>query len=302
MGLLLSFIGYTLVRMILAFVGWLITVRKVSSSTISQYLSGLRMAHLKKGFFPPNLRPELVKSVIKGREHVDLKNKVPRLTMTIPVMRLLKKLITLSKKSLDQKRLLWVICSLAFHGSFRIHELLSRDECSYDPTTTLLGKDVRLVQTKVEGKTEEILIIHLKNPKEDKLLKGVNVELFATGTFSCPVEAWKKWQKASSVRTSPIKPVFCQGNGKCMTGSLFNKELKNLLGKYINYDEHRYLSHSFRAGLASMMAEAGYRDEVIMRQGRWHSEAFRVYCKTGRSSRLKEQRDLARNICNVTRT
>ena len=69
--------------MILAFVGWLITVRKVSSSTISQYLSGLRIAHLKKGFFPPNLRPDLVKLVIKGREHVELKNKVPRLTMTL---------------------------------------------------------------------------------------------------------------------------------------------------------------------------------------------------------------------------
>ena len=86
-----------------------------------------------------------------------------------------------------------------------------------------------------------------------------------------------------------------------MTGRLFDKELKTFLGKYINYDEHRYLRHSFRAGLPSMMAEAGYEDQVIMRQGRWHSEAFRLYCKTGQGLRLEEQRKLAITICNMTR-
>ena len=83
-----------------------------------------------------------------------------------------------------------------------------------------------------------------------------------------------------------------------MTGNGFNKELKGLLGKHIDYDEKRYLAHSFRAGFASMMAAAGYSDEVIMRQGRWHSKAFLAYCKTGRSSRLIEQRDLARKLTN----
>ena len=46
-----------------------------------------------------------------------------------------------------------------------------------------------------------------------------------------------------------------------------------------------------------MMAEAGYKDEEIMRQGRWKSDAFKVYCKTGRRSRLREQRDIAKKNC-----
>ena len=46
------------------------------------------------------------------------------------------------------------------------------------------------LQVKVDQQTEEILVFHLKNPKEDSLRKGVNVELFSTGTFTCPVEAW----------------------------------------------------------------------------------------------------------------
>ena len=45
-------------QMILAYVGWLIAVRKVSSSSISQYLSGLRVVHLKHGEMPGNLREE----------------------------------------------------------------------------------------------------------------------------------------------------------------------------------------------------------------------------------------------------
>ena len=67
-------------RMVLAYVGWLIAVRKVSSATISQYNSGLRVAHLKQGVMPGNLKPALVAAVIKGKEHEEGKSetKIPR--------------------------------------------------------------------------------------------------------------------------------------------------------------------------------------------------------------------------------
>ena len=282
--------------MVIAFVGWLITQRRVSAATISQYLSGLRLVHLKQGIMPRNLRPEIVKSILKGHAQGEGSKRVPRMAMTLPVLKLLKKLLTLSGFSLEKKGLIWLISVLAFHGSFRIHELLSREEETFDPTTTLLGKDVRMIKTKIDGKEEEILVVHLKSPKEDALKLGVNVEIFGTGTFTCPIDAWHKWQKIKGNGREPTKPVFRQPGGKCMTGALFNRELKGLLGKYLNYDEGRFLSHSFRAGFASMMAAAGYPDEVIMRQGRWHSEAFKSYCKTGRGSRLREQRDLARRL------
>ena len=282
--------------MILAFVGWLITVRKVSASTISQYLSGLRITHLKNGVLPPCLRPDVVQSILKGLEHEATKNSIPRLPVTIPIMRLIKKKLTMSKMDLSKKRLLWAISCIALHGSFRIHELLAKEELSFDPSTTLLGKDIRKLSTRIEGKVEDLIVIHLKNPKEDKLKNGVNVELFSTGTITCPIGAYNKWQKASNLKLDPIKPLFRLENGKCLTGATFNKALKDLLRKHINYEEKKFLSHSFRAGFASMMAEAGYSDQEIMRQGRWHSEAFKAYCKTGRGSRLKEQRDLERKL------
>lgn len=154
----------------------------------------------------------------------------------------------------------------------------------------------RKIEQSIEGVTETILTVHLKCPKEDRLQNGVTVELFSTDTLTCPVSAWRKWQNISKISHCQTKPAFRKEDGGCMTGSQFNKDIKSVLGKVINYDENKYLSHSFRAGLASMMAASGYNDEEIMRQGRWHSRAFQLYCKTGRASRLKEQRDLAKKV------
>ena len=63
--------------MILSYIGWLIEYRNVSSSTISQYLSGLRVVHLKHGVFPPNLRPDIVKAILKGRTNSDMSKSKP---------------------------------------------------------------------------------------------------------------------------------------------------------------------------------------------------------------------------------
>ena len=139
-------------------------------------------------------RVRIYNSIIRGREQEMSKQRIPRLAMTLPVMKVLKTLITRTSWTLEGKRLLWAVCTMAFHGSFRIHELLSRETTSFDPSTTLLGKDVKLVKTKIDG-IEEILLVYLKSPKEDKLSQGVRVELFATGTFSCPGKVGNHWSR-----------------------------------------------------------------------------------------------------------
>jgi hypothetical protein len=236
--------------MILGFVGWLRVKRKVSAVSIKQYMSGVRTVHLKHGVFPGNLKPDILDSIIRGMEHEDaLKVKVPRLAMVTSVMKLLKYALTNSSIPHDIKRGLWAVSTMAFRGSFRIHEILSKHGQSYDPTTTLLGCDVRIEEHVIDGVKETVMKIFLKNPKEDKLCQGVTVELFGTGTFSCPVAAWRKWRQVARVPLAPTKPVFRLGDGSCMTGNMLNKYLKQVLGKYINYDEKKYLSHSFRAGL-----------------------------------------------------
>ena len=147
----------------------------------------------------------------------------------------------------------------------------------------------RKIEQRIDGKLETILVIHLKCPKEDKLQNGVTVELFSTNTVTCPVSAWLKWCKVSKVSHCPTKPAFRKEDGSCMTGNQFNKNIKSVLGKVIDYKENKYLSHSFRAGLASMMAESGYSDEEIKRQGRWHSLPALLQDRKGKQAQRAER-------------
>ena len=114
------------------------------------------------------------------------------MAITMTVLRLLKKLSTINKMTLSMKRLIWVVCCSALHGSFRIHELLAREELNFDPTSTLQGKDLRKFKVNIEGKMEDLIAVYLKNPKEDQLRIGVNIELFSTTTLTCPIGAWTK--------------------------------------------------------------------------------------------------------------
>ena len=58
--------------------------------------------------------------------------------------RKLRLAIRKSTWDIEKKRLVWAVCCLAFNGSFRVHELLSRETRSYDPTSTLLRRDITL--------------------------------------------------------------------------------------------------------------------------------------------------------------
>ena len=186
------------------------------------------------------------------------------MAMTNAVMKLVRFLLIKSNMALERKRLIWTVCTCAFRGSFRVHELLSRREDEFDPLTTLLGSDVNLCKVVIDGVTENVLKVSLKHPKEDTLGKGVVVELFSTDTCDCPVAAWKKWRVVSKVAMSRVGPVFRLPSGACYTGNQFNKDIKSLLSPHINYDEKRFLSHSFRAGMASMMAAAGYQGTFVI--------------------------------------
>jgi hypothetical protein len=52
--------------MIIKFVLWLAEERRVSSGTISVYLSGVKNMHVVKGMDAPNIRTEQVNLVLKG--------------------------------------------------------------------------------------------------------------------------------------------------------------------------------------------------------------------------------------------
>ena len=286
----------------LTFIAWMIN-RGLRANSIQVYLSGLRMSHITSGFFGVKLYEDVVSHMVKGLKQRDMvRDKVAGRTGRLPVtMDILTKLRVAIRKSsweMGKKRLVWAICCLAFNGSFRIHELVSRETKSYDPTSTLLLRDVNIVRFKDEGTREdsEVLQVYLKSPKEARLSDGVMVDLFTTSSFFCPVEAYKKYLAALPFSPAENSPVFRTASGAGYTGSSFNADLRILLKGKVDYAKGKITSHSFRAGLATEMAKLGYADQDIMNIGRWKSAAYLDYVKCPRVKRMRVARQLASSM------
>lgn len=151
----------------LLFVHWLITVRGVKEGTVNSYLAGVRQLHILKGIDPPNLRPEVVKLILKGKRNKDMAEKRDggtdnRIPMTVELMKVLKEKIRTWDKLWNTRLLIWAVATMAFHGAFRIHELLCRAESFFDPQYTLLTEHVTM-STDSSGK--KILHVKLNSPK-----------------------------------------------------------------------------------------------------------------------------------------
>ena len=287
---------------VLTFIGWMIN-RDLRANSIQVYLSGLRMSHITSGFFGVKLYEDIVSHLVRGLKQRDLvrdkvSGKTGRLPVTMDIMTKLRVAIRKSSWDMEKKRLVWAICCLAFNGSFRIHELVSRETRIYDPTSTLLLRDVNIVRCKDEatGEESEVLQVYLKSPKEARLSDGVMVDLFATSSFFCPVAAYQKYLSSLPFSPPANSPVFRTSSGAGYTGSSFNVDLKNLLKGQVDYTKGKITSHSFRAGLATEMAKLGYTDQDIMNIGRWKSAAYLDYVKCPRVKRMRVARQLASSL------
>jgi hypothetical protein len=268
----------------LTFIDWLATARSLKLTTINSYLAGIRQLHITRGLDCPELRTDLVKLVLKGISNTDgIKTRKShwsgRLPMTINTMLLFHKLITRSQLSEHDKLLIWSVSTLAFAGAFRIHEILARNESTFDPDFTLLTEDVSC--TVVAGKRN--LHVKLKCPKENRSATPTIVDIYENSGPLCPVSAFHSWVKLYSRERN--LPLFRLENGTPLTGARLNKVMKELLGPYTNTDRGYFATHSFRIGLATMLGQSGFEDQEIMASGRWSSRVFERYIKLARTNR-----------------
>jgi len=282
---------------VLIYVAWLFS-RGLQSRTVSTYLSGLRQVHLAKGIIIPSLRPDLVKQLLTGAANLDrirasLNEKPTRLPMTSTMMKLFKQEIQDSSDCRERKRLVWAIAALLFMGAFRIHELLARTENVFDPNFTLLTRDLQVKTVKINNETIKIIQVKLKSPKTDRIGVDTIVDVYESSGPLCPVKALLKWQAVASHRTNN-SPAFRDEQGKPLTGARFNKYLKTYLGKYLDQRVGKITSHSFWAGMASLLGTLGFTDEEIQAVGRWSSRAFMNYIKLPRTHRLTMARKIGK--------
>jgi len=277
--------------MILAFIGYLMEHRGIKAKSINQYLSGLRMLHLVRGLECPLLRPAIVQAVLKGRENFDeevarhdFKNK--RLPVTLEVMKMINILSGKQNWTQKKEKLVMAVCTILFSGGLRGGELLCTDEYSFDPLNTCLRKDLWIVKKQVQGRWREILCIRLKSSKESRsYCRGQIIEVFdMKGSIFCPVKALKEYW-GLCFGADKNAPAFRSDSGMCYRKAQLNKDLKTMLKPWIKYGS--ISCHSFRSGLASLLASGGISDSEIQQMGRWTSDAFKRYILLPRITRSR---------------
>ena len=182
-----------------------------------------------QGFDPPNLRPVVVKQLLQGNKNLKSLTDSGLDRACVDVEDLKQMRYNLRRLGMCQHDtvLLWFAMLAMFYGSFRLHEVFPEKNTEYDPTSTLLRRDIKLQTVYIEGSPVEVILIDLKSPKESRG-SSVRVELFANGTKSCPVKAYKKLLHFWGHGKDWHIPLMTKIDGSWVGGREFNKLLTPL--------------------------------------------------------------------------
>jgi hypothetical protein len=261
--------------------------KKLATSTIKLYLSDLKTGHKLRDLNTENFSDFFLNSMLKGAENLALYKGITKhagLVMTFPLLKILGHAIAVSDWSTDSKRVYWTACCVAFFGSFRMGELLSTNEHSFD-TETLTWDCVNFT-------SESSAVIQIRFPKCSKNGNSQFVDLFKIKEPEfCPVGCLRKLHNASK---GGHLPVFTFKDGGYLSTHLFTKTLRSLLYAFLGENAKKFSGHSFRAGIPAAIADhpSLLSNDDICKWGRWSSASYQAYTRLKLSARREIYRKL----------
>ena len=218
--------------------------------------------------------------------------------MTPDLLLVLKKKLRLMNWSMEKKRLVWCVATWSFMGALRGSEILPESRTSFNEDQTLLGRDV-LVEL-ING--EPAIVLSLKCTKEKRQPNSTSViELYKVDRWFCPVDAFRKLLQQRKKVPERNQPLFMMG-GIGYTKQMFNEDLKILFADVIDYSKHRIQTHSFRSGLTTFLARAGFTEDELKIIGRWSSASYMAYVKQGRAMNRKKMQFMCDQISLLSKT
>ena len=262
-------------------------------NSIRTYLSQVKSSHLVGGLpwevdmYVPN---QILRGMFNTAEPARRRIAVTPLMMTTMFLYIhsLKK-----SWSLHDRRLVWAVVSTLWGGSFRCSEILSPVESGFLKEEAFSWSKLSTRGGLVDGKWTNWLEIKLLKPKEfrEGRSHGVNIELFEVPqALWCPFSAMAAFRKDNKLGEEPGMPVFRWESGRCLTGRALNAFIKLACADLSEYPDNAFLgTHSFRAGIASILGSLGVDEKKIQSVGRWASNAWLIYAKEGRSIRKEDQ-------------
>ena len=275
------------------FVEWCKLTKNLKTSTIKSYLHSLVIAHKLKNLDHSHCSSFINKRILIGMENLEFyieRNKKTRKVMTLPLLKLAGSEIAKSNWSQDSKQVIWSILTTSFFGSFRLGEILSKNEFSFNKWETLLWEDVLF-------RDDNSILIKIKIPK-NRTIVGEFVDIFPFKHHKCcPVAALKKLRSTNFKEGKEKFPVFMFNSGKLATPGLINKILPQLLEIYLGAAAWEYKGHSLRPAIASALANdpTVAKDSEIRKWGRWNSTSYLLYCRL----KLKQKRSIFDTISVV---
>ena len=220
--------------------------------------------HEVAGVPAPELRPATLRAAISGwmnRDEEEGRKKRVRQAMTLTHMEMLKLLLKLNEQgwSIYKRRLIFTVATMAFWGALRMGEVLTKTPRKFDELNDLLMEDVRVRKAKVGSEEVTFLAVRLKSTKACRQLeKGLEIEIYQIGGALCPVKAWKRY-RGMVPEDEGGYPAFRQESGLAYSHNMMNRDLKELFDGRVDYGA--VSGHSFRIGIATLLAECGYTDE-----------------------------------------
>lgn len=243
-----------------------LVTKGVSGNSLPSYCSAIAYVH-KLHAMPDPTEAHIVKKLI-----VAAKKQQPTPEIRLPITStILHKLISVLQWQCSyfyDQSMIQSIFLVAFHGFFRIGELVPRS----DATKTLV---VQYEDVQVFGKNGQAsrIVIHLKNSKNLQPGQVQRITL-ACKPDLCPAQSLYQFL---GFRGEAPGPLFSYPGGKPILRSKFDSILKGCVAKAgLN---GKFLGHSFRIGAATESAAKGMSDAQIRDLGRWRSDAFRSYIR-----------------------
>ena len=154
---------------------------------------------------------------------------------------------------------------LAFHGFFRLGELVSQDNLHV--SKVIQRADVSFIK----NQGVQIILKHFKNMKNNQ---PITISLTPSKDSSiCPVHALQVYISNFGHTNGPL---FYFQSGTPVPHSFVITQLKSAL-EFCGLNIKFYKGHCFRIEAATEAAKMGFSENYIQHLGRWHSNAIKRY-------------------------
>ena len=260
-----------------------------SSSSIKNYISGVKTMHHLLGYPLDQINDFLINLGIKGIARMNPYCTKQAKPITPEILLQFASVLNMTD---PEDVVIWCLFLFAFFLFSRKSNLVPTTKEDVKNNKCLLQKDVT--------EHEDYLIVSFRYSKTiqfgERILQTPLIKI--PGSILCPVAAYKRMRRMIS--TASDDPLFSLPNKKCIFYNKLQSRLKSLIQK-IGLNPQEYSSHGFRRAGCTFAFRAKVPSDLIQLQGDWRSDAYKKYLAFTMNDKLLVAEQMKRHILSSVR-